>query len=69
MTVSLVLCFSLLGEDPRKDPFIGVELGVDEGGQDDDVANEILDMSCSEIYVKRDSSLNDGLELVSQPAT
>ena len=57
------------GEDPRKDPFIGVELEVDEGGQDDDVANEILDMSCSEIYVKRDGSLNDGLELVSQPAT
>lgn len=50
--------------------FFGVELELDEGGEDDDKAEEILSCTDSDhLYVKHDGSLDDGMELVSHPMT
>ena len=52
--------------------FFGVELEVDKGGYDNDNAREILDYANYDdehIYIKSDSSLDDGFEIVSHPAT
>lgn len=50
--------------------YFGVELEIDKGGKDGDYAEEILDIAnyhddC--LYIKTDSSLDDGMELVSHP--
>lgn len=50
--------------------YMGVELELDKGGESDDNAREIL--SCTDekhLYIKRDGSLNDGMELVTHPMT
>lgn len=56
------------GEGPR---YFGVELEIDEGGERNDYAREILAAGNSEdmshIYAKRDGSLNNGFEIVSEP--
>lgn len=55
------------GEGKR---FFGVELEIDDGGKDDDSANELLDIAnCKDehIYIKADGSLDDGMEIVSHP--
>lgn len=50
--------------------FFGVELELDEGGEDDDKAEEILSCTDSDhMYIKHDGSLDDGMELVSHPMT
>lgn len=52
--------------------FFGVELEIDDGGRDDDNAERILNFgnrSVEHIYIKTDSSLEDGLEIVSHPMT
>ena len=50
--------------------FFGVELELDEGGEDDDKAEEILSCTDSDhLYIKHDGSLDDGMELVSHPMT
>lgn len=54
------------------DLFYGIELEIDEGGEDDGKASEILDVAnCCEkvMYAKHDGSLNYGFELVSEPCT
>jgi hypothetical protein len=54
---------------------LGVELEVDDGGEDDDHAREVLTIlngspySERHAYCKHDGSLNAGFEIVSQPAT
>ena len=48
----------------------GVELEIDEGGKDWDNAKCILDIanqSTTNLYIKSDGSLDDGLELVTHP--
>ncbi len=48
----------------------GVELEIDEGGKDWDNAKCILDIangSATNLYIKSDGSLDDGLELVTHP--
>jgi hypothetical protein len=53
--------------------YFGVELEVDEGGCDEDNAEEILDIANNfhedRLYIKKDGSLNEGMELVSHPMT
>ena len=58
------------GTGPR---FFGVELEVDDGGENVANARTILSAGNSDgverIYIKRDGSLTDGLEVVSHPAS
>ena len=55
------------GEGKR---FLGVELEIDRGGKDTDNAQELLDIANdaeTRLYIKSDSSLDDGMELVTHP--
>lgn len=52
--------------------FYGVELEIDRGGESDENARTILEVANNEsehIYVKRDSSIENGFEIVSHPMT
>ncbi len=52
--------------------FFGVELEIDEGGEDESAANNILHVgnrSDEHIYCKHDGSLHEGFEIVSHPMT
>lgn len=52
--------------------YFGVELEIDDGGRDDDNAERILEIAnrdVEHVYIKTDSSLDDGLEIVSHPMT
>ena len=57
----------------RGERFLGVELEIDKGGRDSDNAQEILDIANDSkeqrLYIKTDSSLDDGMELVTHPMT
>jgi len=54
---------------------LGVELEIDNGGEDEDKAAEVLRIlngsrySERNVYIKHDGSLDAGFEIVSQPAT
>lgn len=58
------------GEGKR---FMGVELEIDEGGESNPKAAQIMNIAnmngLEQLYVKHDGSLNDGMELVSHPMT
>ena len=52
--------------------FFGVELEIDEGGEDDSSAEEVMyvgNRSDEHIYCKYDGSLHDGFEIVTYPMT
>lgn len=50
--------------------YLGVELEVDRGGEDNYNAEQVLDVIGNEYaYCKHDGSLDDGFEVVSHPAT
>jgi len=52
--------------------YMGVELEIDKGGEDDENAKALLDIANVEqdrIYCKHDGSLNEGFEIVSHPMT
>lgn len=52
--------------------YFGVELEVDKGGKDGENARtlkDIVNVRNEHIYIKSDSSLNDGFEIVSHPMT
>lgn len=55
--------------------YYGVELEIDEGGYDDDNADDILYAANDDpdeedhLYIKTDGSLNEGMELVSHPCS
>ncbi|WP_312642536.1 amidoligase family protein [Hydrogenoanaerobacterium sp.] len=52
--------------------YFGVELEIDNGGKDDQKAQELLDIGnwqSNYIYIKSDSSLDDGMEIVTHPMT
>lgn len=52
--------------------FMGVELEIDKGGEDNDNAVAVLSVanrSAEHIYCKHDGSLNEGFEMVSHPMT
>lgn len=52
--------------------YFGIELEIDGSGEDEDNAEEILDVAnrfFDHIYIKHDGSLDDGFEIVSQPCT
>ena len=53
--------------------YFGVELEVDDGGEDSDNANAILDIANYDgkdrIYIKHDGSLDNGFEIVTHPMT
>lgn len=54
------------------DRFFGVELEIDEAGESDAAAGEIMGIAnrkFDHLYCKHDGSLNDGIELVSHPMT
>ena len=56
----------------KRNIYLGVELEIDEAGEDIDNARDLLDIANDErenMYVKHDGSLNEGLELVSHPMT
>lgn len=52
---------------------IGMELEIDEGGEDEDNANTLLNIlnknSEIDVYAKHDGSLNNGIEFVTHPMT
>jgi hypothetical protein len=60
--------FNFLGHGPR---YMGVELEIDGAGESGEHAREILNFSDEEqlFYIKSDSSLDSGLEIVTHPAT
>lgn len=74
-------CYQKLEENPIKsynykpepifygsgDLFMGVELEVDKGGEDNDNANTLVNMANQQIYCKHDGSIDDGFEIVSHP--
>ena len=52
--------------------YMGVELEIDEGGDDEynaEVLADIANMRCERIYIKRDGSLTHGFEIVTHPMT
>ena len=52
--------------------YLGVELEIDHGGEDDDKAKYVCNIMNSEsenIYCKHDGSLSDGFEIVTHPCT
>lgn len=52
--------------------FLGVELEIDEGGESDYNANQIIAVGNRDreyIYIKHDGSLDEGLEIVTHPMT
>lgn len=52
------------------DRYFGVELELDEGGKDGNNAEKLTDLAnraAEHIYIKSDSSLEDGLEIVTHP--
>ena len=52
--------------------YFGVELEIDGAGKDDDYADELLEIANEDdehIYIKSDSSLDDGMEIVTYPMT
>ena len=52
--------------------FFGVELEIDYGGETSNNANELLKIGnsgCEKIYIKRDGSLDEGMEIVTHPMT
>lgn len=52
--------------------FIGVELEIDKGGKNSSKASQILaiaNCNSENIYIKSDSSLDEGLEIVTHPMT
>ena len=54
------------------DLYMGIELEIDEGGEDDEYAEMIYDtanMTDERLYIKHDSSINNGFELVTHPMT
>lgn len=54
----------------RGSMFMGVELEIDKAGTYDENAKQIIECTDSDhLYIKRDGSLNDGMELVTHPMT
>ena len=52
--------------------YLGVELEIDEGGEQNSVANTLLNIGNrneDDIYIKHDGSLNQGMEIVTHPMT
>ena len=53
--------------------YFGVELEIDAGGEDDDSAQQIMEIANSNgqenLYCKHDGSLDDGFEMVTHPMT
>lgn len=52
--------------------YLGVELEIDKGGEEDSNAQKLLDIANENderIYCKHDGSINDGFEIVSHPMT
>ena len=57
------------GEGSR---YLGMELEIDEGGESDSKANQIMSIANRRheyLYIKHDGSLDNGMELVSHPMT
>lgn len=57
------------GEDEK---YMGVELEIDEGGEDIENARRIIEIANrtdNHIYIKHDGSLDEGMEIVSHPMT
>lgn len=48
--------------------YMGVELEIDQGGEDERKAQEIME-DIDEVYAKHDGSINRGFELVTHPCT
>ena len=55
------------------DRYFGIELEIDRGGENEQKAKQILEVANASgdglVYIKHDGSLEDGMELVSHPAT
>ena len=60
------------GGKDENDIFMGVELEVDNGGENETNGQKVLSIANKEypyVYIKHDGSLSNGFELVSYPAT
>lgn len=63
------LTFYKCDDEPETNEFFGVELEVDHGEERGYCSEEIDRVTPMEMYFKKDSSLNEGFEIVSSPAT
>lgn len=56
----------------EEEMYLGVELEIDDGGKDNDIAKYVcnyMNQDSEHVYCKSDSSLDDGFEIVTQPCT
>lgn len=54
----------------ENEPYLGIELEVDKGGRDDCAAKCIADtLPDNFVYFEEDCSIDDGFEIITQPAT
>lgn len=60
--------FSRLESDVENPLFLGAEIEVDKGGENDDNAKYVID-NLENCYVVHDGSLRDGFEIVTHPTT
>lgn len=60
------------GSQKKDDLFLGVEIEVDKGGEDDNMAGSVVhkfNKNGQFVYCSHDGSLTDGFEIITQPAT
>lgn len=60
--------FSKLESDIENPLFLGAEIEVDKGGENDDNAKYVID-NLENCYIVHDGSLRDGFEIVTHPTT
>lgn len=56
-------------ENEKSNLYMGIELEVDKGGENDDNASKVQDLLQNDVYTKHDGSLSDGFEIVTHPST
>ena len=55
--------------DDSNNLFLGAEIEVDNGNYREETAREVIDIMNDFLYCEHDGSLNDGFEMITQPAT
>ena len=55
--------------DDSNNLFLGAEIEVDNGNYREETAKEVIDIMNDFLYCEHDGSLNDGFEMITQPAT
>ena len=56
-------------DNPNEKLFAGIELEIDDAGEDNDNAERVTEIADNQIYCKHDGSIRNGFEIVTHPAT